>query len=102
MRSRPVGWLVEGGRMLTVCSRSIPGTPTKDEAGDLSGGLLVEPGKDMAIGVHRDRDVGVAQALAHHLGRDANSQRRGSVAVAHIMQPDPWQPSRPHMLPEPV
>jgi hypothetical protein len=56
--------------MLTVCSRSIPGTRAEDEAGDLAGGLLVQAGQDMAVGVHRDRDVGVAQALAHHLGRD--------------------------------
>jgi hypothetical protein len=37
--------------MLTVCSRRISGTLTQDEAGDLPGGLLVQPGKDMAVGV---------------------------------------------------
>ena len=37
--------------MLTVCSRSIPGTLAQDEAGDLPGGLLVQAGKDMAVGV---------------------------------------------------
>jgi hypothetical protein len=58
--------------------------------------------KDVTVGVHGDGDVGVAQALAHHLGRDAGGQRRARVAVAHIMQPNPRQPSRQHMLPEPI
>jgi hypothetical protein len=47
-------------------------------------------------------NVGVAQALADDLGGHAGRQRGGRVAVAHIMQPDPRQPSRPYPLPEPV
>jgi hypothetical protein len=40
--------------MLTVSSRSISNriAGTQDEAGDLAGGLLVQAGQDMAVGVH--------------------------------------------------
>jgi hypothetical protein len=46
--------------LLTQHSRSRV-VATQDEAGDLAGGLLVQAGQDVAVGVHRDRDVGVAR-----------------------------------------
>ena len=54
--------------MLTVCSRNIPGTPTQDEVGDLAGGLLIQPGKDMAVGVPggRQRAAGAGGVVLTH------------------------------------
>jgi hypothetical protein len=98
----PLGARTHGSRHVGGKSSWRQTPSTQDEPGNLPGGVLVQAGKHVAVSVHRDGDIGVAQALAHHLGRDAGSQRRRRVAVPHIMQPDPRQPSRPNVLPEPV
>ena len=56
----------------------------------------------MRVGVERDAHVGVAEALADDLGRDAGAQRRGGVAVAEIMQTDPGEPGPLRVRGEPV
>jgi hypothetical protein len=73
----------------------------QDQSGDRVGRVGVQAGQHMAIGVHGDGDVGVAEPLADHLGRDASSQRGGRIAVAHIMQPDLRQAGRPGVLLKP-
>src|SRR5215217_6813092 len=49
------------------------------------GGGGVQAGKDMAVGVERERDGRVAEPLADDLGRHARRQRRARVAVADVM-----------------
>jgi hypothetical protein len=48
------------------------------------GCLGVQAGQHVALGIHRDGDVGMPQPLADHLGRDAGCQRGGCVAVANV------------------
>src|SRR5215216_2882920 len=62
----------------------------EDQAGHGVGGRRVHAGNDVAVDVQGDGDIGVAQALANHLGRDPGGQRRGGVAVADIVEPDRW------------
>src|SRR5215218_8835024 len=60
----------------------------EDESGDSRGRLLIQARDDVAVGVQGDLDVGVPQALADDLGRDAGGEGRGRVAVAHVVQAD--------------
>jgi hypothetical protein len=55
----------------------------------------------MAVGIHGDGNVGVAEPLADHLGRDAGGQGRGRVAVPDVMQPNPGEAGLSGVLLEP-
>jgi hypothetical protein len=66
-----------------------------------AGRLLIQAGQHVAIGIHGDRDVGVAEALADHLGWDASGQRGGRITVADVVQPDLGQAGRMGVLLEP-
>ena len=74
----------------------------QDEPGQGASGLGIQAGQDVAVRVHGDGDVGVAEALADHLGRDAGGQRRGRVAVTHVVQSDARPAGRPGELLEPL
>jgi hypothetical protein len=56
----------------------------------------------VAVGLQGEGDAGVAEALVDHLGRDPGLERRGGVAVAHVVQADLGQPGGPGVLLEPV
>jgi hypothetical protein len=38
----------------------------------------------VAVGVHREADLAVAQDLHHHPGRDALGQKKGGAAVTQV------------------
>lgn len=42
----------------------------------------------MGVGVHRDRDPGVAEDLHHHTGRVAHGQEERGARVAQIVKPE--------------
>jgi hypothetical protein len=90
------------GPMLTACSRGRRRPIAEDQAGHCLRRLLVQARQHVRVGIQRDLNGGVAQALADHLGRDASRQRRVCVAVAHVMQPDLRQPRLTSQPPEPV
>jgi hypothetical protein len=89
------------------CQRLVNGTRqllvgvAQNQPRHRAGRLLVQAGQHVAIGVHGDRDVGVAKALADHLGWDASGQRGGRIAVADVVQPDLGQAGRMGVLLEP-
>jgi hypothetical protein len=95
-RGRTVGCqrLVNGTRRLLVAV-------AQNQPRHRAGRLLIQAGQHVAIGIHGDRDVGVAQALADHLGWDASGQRGGRIAVADVVQPDLGQAGRMGMLLKP-
>jgi hypothetical protein len=47
----------------------------------------------VAVGLQGDADVGVAQALARHLGVDALFHQQGRVGVPEAMKRDAWYAS---------
>lgn len=51
----------------------------EDESGDLGGGVFLQGGKDVGVGVQGDRYVGVAEALADHFGGDAGGEGSGGI-----------------------
>jgi hypothetical protein len=59
--------LVNGTRRLSVAV-------AQDEPGDRAGGLGVQTGQHMAVGVHGDGDGRVPEALGDDLGWDAGGQ----------------------------
>jgi hypothetical protein len=73
----------------------------QDEPGNRAGGLGVQAGEHLAVGVHGDGDGGVPEALGEDLGRDAGGEGGRGVAVANIVQPDPREAGRPGELLEP-
>jgi hypothetical protein len=65
------------------------------------GRLSVQAGQHVTVGVHGDGDVRVPEPLGDDLGGNAGGQRRGCIAVAHVVQPDLREAGRPGMLLEP-
>jgi hypothetical protein len=61
-------------------------SPTaEDQARNLVGSVLVKSGHHVAVGVHRDADVGVPQAFADDLRRNAGRQGGARIAVPKVM-----------------
>jgi hypothetical protein len=54
----------------------------------------------MGVGVKRDGDGGVSEALGDYLGMDAGLQRQRGVRVAQVVQADAWQQRSLHRLAE--
>ncbi len=51
-------------------------------------GVLVHAREDVLAGHHRERRVGVTEALGHHVDRHPVSQEQGGVGVAEVVEPD--------------
>jgi hypothetical protein len=66
-------------------------------AGHPIGRLPQDLRRDVAIGVHRERDLAVPEDLRHLAGRNVLSQQQAGRRVTEIMEPDRWQtmPWRP-------
>lgn len=51
-------------------------------------GVVLHAGKDVLVGHHRDRRVGVTEPFGHDLDGHAVSQQQGGVGVAEVVEPD--------------
>jgi hypothetical protein len=60
-----------------------------DEAGESLGGGAAHARQQVLIGVHRERWVGVTEALGHDLDRGAVSDEQRRVRVAQVVEPNP-------------
>ena len=61
------------------------------QSGDGRGGLFLERGSDVLVGVGGERARGVAEPLAHHLDRDAGGQPQRGVGVPEVVEADAGQ-----------
>ena len=59
-----------------------------DQCGELVGGRRAHPGHQVLVGVHGEAGMGVAEALADHLHRDAGGDEQRSMGMANIMESD--------------
>jgi hypothetical protein len=57
-------------------------------------------GKNVLVHAHRERDAGVPETLAHHLGWDTCGESEGRPRVPEIMEADPWHAGAPKVSSE--
>ena len=55
-------------------------------------GIFLHTGKEVLIGLHRQRDVGVAEAFADDLDRYAFLDEQASVGVPQVVEPGGGDP----------
>src|SRR5256714_8993151 len=75
-------------RTLSRVACSLFLTGPKERGTDAVAGLNVLPRGDMVVDVHRDAGLGVAQALADHLGVGAHLEEQGGIGVALVVDAD--------------
>ena len=73
------------------CHSRVPRWP-RETFVDVQRCCLLEPGRDVAVGVERDCDGTVTEPLAHNLRVDALAQHQARVGVAEGVQVNPLKP----------
>ena len=69
-------------------------SPTQNESCDSGCGFFIHRRHDVGVGVERDRDRCVTQAVRHDLRVDASREGSHRIGVPEVMQPDAWQLGR--------